>query len=199
MGENVYFVSPTTHIGPRAYKECASKYLESRERASYLLEQSEKAQIKELLRIPIVLLMVCILYHEHQSPPSSKTDIVWKVILMCMDRSTLKHLGKKSSEIADLDEILGALGRLSWESLQRRTKQLLIRKVNSSHQFLNNGRSYIEEYFKNIFWYFLSLEFDAVSVEFVNSVRDVAISSAALPLALKTKCGLYSESILTTN
>ena len=44
--------------------------------------------------------------------------------------------------------MLDALGQLSWESLQRRTKQLLIRKVNSSHHFLNNEQSYIEEYLK---------------------------------------------------
>ena len=110
-------------------KECASKYLESEERASDLLEQTKDAEINGLLRIPIVLLMVCVLYHEHQSLPSSKTDIVWKIIRMCMDRSTLKHLGKKSSEIADLDEMLDILGQLSWESLHRDTKKLLIQQV----------------------------------------------------------------------
>ena len=110
-------------------KECASKYLQNEDRASDLLEQTKEAEINELLRIPIVLLMVCILYHEHQSLPSSKTDIVWKVIVMCIDRSTMKHLGKKSSEIADLDKMLDTLGQLSWESLQKDTKKLLLRKV----------------------------------------------------------------------
>ena len=100
-------------LSEESIKECASKYLESRDRAANLLEQSAKSQIKELLRTPIVLLMVCILYHEHQSLPSSKTDIVWKVIGMCMDRSTLKHLGKKSGEITDLDEMLD----VSWSTV----------------------------------------------------------------------------------
>ena len=114
-------------------EECAAKYLESEKRASNLLKQTERAQIKALLRIPIVLLMVCILYHENQSLPSSKSDIDWKVIVMCIDRSTIKHLGKKSNEIADLDDLLDILGQLSWESLQRNTKQLLIRKVSRSN------------------------------------------------------------------
>ena len=117
-------------LSEESVEECAAKYLESEERASNLLKQSERAQIKALLRIPIVLLMVCILYHENQSLPSSKSDIVWKVIVMCIDRSTIKHLGKKSNEIADLDDLLDILGQLSWESLQRNTKQLLIRKVS---------------------------------------------------------------------
>ena len=116
-------------LSEASIQECASKYLQSEDRASDLLHQTKEAKISELLCIPIVLLMVCILYHEHQSLPSSKTDIVWKIITMCMDRSTLKHLGKKSSEIADLDELLDILGQLSLESLQRDTKKLLIQKV----------------------------------------------------------------------
>ena len=118
-------------LSEASIQECASKYLQSEDRASDLLHQTKEAKISELLRIPIVLLMVCILYHEHQSLPSSKTDIVWKIITMCMDRSTLKHLGKKSSEITDLDEMLDILGQLSWESLQKDTKKLLIQKVNN--------------------------------------------------------------------
>ena len=117
-------------------QECASKYLQSADKASDLLHQTKEAKISELLRIPIVLLMVCILYHEHQSLPSCKTDIIWKIIEMCMDRSTIKHLGKKSSEIADLDEMLDILGQLSWESLQRDTRKLLIRKVNVFYYIL---------------------------------------------------------------
>ena len=116
-------------LSKKSIQECASKYLQNEGRASDLLEQTKEAEINELLRIPIVLLMVCILYHEHQSLPSSKTDIVWKVIVMCIDHSTMKHLGKKSSEIADLDEMLDILGQLSWESLQKNTKKLLLRKV----------------------------------------------------------------------
>ena len=42
------------------------------------------------------------------------------------------------------------------------------------------------------------LEFDAVLSK-SRMLRDMAISSAALPLALKTKRGLHFESLLTTN
>ena len=48
---------------------------------------------------------------------------------MCIDRSTLRLLGKKLSDVEDLDEMLFILGELSWLALQRDTKQLLIKKV----------------------------------------------------------------------
>ena len=126
-------------LSEASIQECASKYLQGADKASDLLEQTEEAKISELLRIPIVLLMVCILYHEHQSLPSCKTDIIWKIIEMCMDRSTIKHLGKKSSEVADRDEMLDILGQLSWESLQRDTRKLLIAGLLEAAYSLNWG------------------------------------------------------------
>ena len=120
--------------------KCATRYLQSllvshsdrksAENASgNLIQQARNAGIDELLRIPIILLMVCVLFSNEQSLPNTKTGIVWEIIKMCMDRSTLKHMGLKWNDIHKINEMLFILGELSWMALQKDTKQLLIRKV----------------------------------------------------------------------
>ena len=129
-----------TGLSQENIEKCAIGYLQSllascsdkksvESACENLLELAEEVEIDELLRIPIILLMVCVLYSNEQSLPETKTGIVWAIIKMCMDRSTLRHLGKKSSQIENLDEMLFILGELSWLALQRKTKQLLISKV----------------------------------------------------------------------
>ena len=120
--------------------KCATGYLQSllaldtdkksaKDACKNLIQLAKMVGIDELLRIPIILLMVCVLYSNEQSLPDTKTGIVWAIIRVCMDRSTLRLLGKKSSDIENLDEMLFILGELSWLALQRKTKQLLIKKV----------------------------------------------------------------------
>ena len=119
-----------TGLSPENVEKCSAKYLGSLELSQSLLHKSREAGIYQLLRIPIILLMVCVLYHSTEELPRRKTEIVWKIIVMCIDRSALKHLGRKSSEITDLDEMLYILGELSWTALKRDAKQLLISKVS---------------------------------------------------------------------
>ena len=97
-------------LSGESIREYANIYLESEEKCVHLIERAHKAGIYELLRIPIFLLMVCVLYYTTEEIPSSRTKIIWKLILMCIDRSALKHLGRKSSEISNLDEMLYLLG-----------------------------------------------------------------------------------------
>ena len=129
-----------TGLSKKNIKKCATGYLQSllalqndmeaaENACKNLIEQAKKTELDELLRIPIILLMVCVLYSNEQSLPDTKTGIVWAIIKMCMDRSTLRLLGKKSSQIENLDEMLFILGELSWLAQQRKTKQLLISKV----------------------------------------------------------------------
>ena len=94
-----------------------------------LIEKAREVGIDKLLRNPIIPLMVCVLYSNEQFLPDTTTSIVWAIIKMCIDRFTLKHLGKRSRDIENLDEMLFILGKLSWLALQRDTKQLLISKV----------------------------------------------------------------------
>ena len=119
-------------LSKESIREYAKIYLESEDKCTDLLQRAHNAGIYELLRIPIILLMVCVLYYSTEELPDNKTKIIWKLILMCIDRSALKHLGMKSSEITNLNEMLYVLGKLSWEALQKDTEQLLINKVNCS-------------------------------------------------------------------
>ena len=129
-----------TGLSKENIKKCAAGYLQSllascsdkknaEKVCMNLIEQAKKAQLDELLRIPIILLMVCVLYSNEQSLPDTKTGIVWAIIKMCMDRSTLKQLDKKWNDIENIEGMLFHLGELSWLALERKTKQLLISKV----------------------------------------------------------------------
>ena len=84
----------------------------------------------ELLRIPIVLLMLCVLYHANDTLPTRKTDIVFGIIKMYINRAK-----KRFPKIKDFEELLCKLGKLSWEALQRNTMQLLINKVSKNCMF----------------------------------------------------------------
>ena len=46
-----------------------------------MLQLAQEVEIDELLRIPIILLMVCVLYSNEQSLPDTKTSIVWAIII----------------------------------------------------------------------------------------------------------------------
>ena len=179
---------------------CSTNYLDSPLKSKSLVEKSKESGIYELLRIPIVLLMVCVLFHTTETLPRNKTEIVWEIIQMYIKRAVqksrdkkaiplpevlrrisvhnllllpiilitsfllsicgeelsqtqslivfsilfvtwncnrfpfhrfrLKELSTRNKADGDLEETLFILGELSWEALQRDTKQLLISKVN---------------------------------------------------------------------
>ena len=111
-------------------KKCASKYLESEPQADELLRRAEEAGIDDFLCVPIVLLMVCVLFEEKKDLPSSQSEIIAEIVNHCIDRSTMKHLKKKRTEIDNLDQMLDQLGELAWISLRKPVQQLLISKVS---------------------------------------------------------------------
>ena len=93
------------------------------------LSQAGKAAIFGLLRVPIILLMACTVFTENKCLPSSKTKIFGQVVKMCVSRTTLKIMGKTANEVENLHELMLKLGKLAWEALNRKDKQLLIFKV----------------------------------------------------------------------
>ena len=95
-----------------------------------MILNATRVGIKELLHIPILLLMVCVLYDEVRQLPGTQIEIIQRMIEILLDRSTLKHFGKKAKDVENLENLLFELGRLSIEALQRDTKQLLLLKVN---------------------------------------------------------------------
>ena len=113
----------------KSMEECATKYLESKHLADKLIKEAKQLRIDELLQIPIILLMVCVLFFKEHTLPRSQTAIIGKILELCIDRSGLKHFGKRSKDIPWLEDKLFCLGELAWKTLKRSTRQLLLPKV----------------------------------------------------------------------
>ena len=128
-----------TGFSPSSILLCATKYFGSKEKAISLIEEASKLMITDLLKIPIILLMLCVLY-EHvvfakEELPKSHTAVIDKIIEMILNRSALKHFEKKAREIPWLEAKLYQLGKLAWTTLKGKTRQLLLPKV--LHYFLH--------------------------------------------------------------
>ena len=141
-----------TGLSPSSIYQYAAKYLESEEMADRLIMEASSLMIKDLLQIPIILLMVCVLYFKEQKLPKSHTAIIDRIVEMILDRSALKHFGRKWRKIPGLETKLYQLGELAWKTLKSKTRQLLLSKV-----FVKNTKSsivimlYISLYYKNVF------------------------------------------------
>ena len=117
-------------FNPSSVFQCAAKYLESEEMAERLIDDASSLMITDLLQIPIILLMVCILFFREHKLPKCQTDIIYKIVQMYLDRSSLKHFnGKKWRKIPGLMDKLCQLGELAWKTLKSKTRQLLLPKV----------------------------------------------------------------------
>ena len=121
-------------------RECCNLYLGSEEQTDKLLKQAEKAKLLHifwrfervdpgLLKIPIILLMACVIFDEKKTLPKKITEIIGTIMELMMDRSTLKHFGCKSSNLEHLDSLLYVLGEHSWKALRRYIGQLLLTQV----------------------------------------------------------------------
>ena len=76
-------------------KSIAKAYLRTNEKAEKLLDDMAKAGLHDLLKVPMILLMTLQMHGKLQSLPKGKTEIIWKIIQMCMDRATMRHIGQK--------------------------------------------------------------------------------------------------------
>ena len=118
-----------TGLSPSSIFQCAAKYLESEEMSNRLIQEASSLMITDLLQIPIILLMVCVLYFREKKLPKSHTAIIDKVVEMFLDRSALKHFGTKYRQIQGLEAKLYQLGELAWKTLKSKTRQLLLPQV----------------------------------------------------------------------
>ena len=116
-------------LSPSSIYQYAAKYLENEEMADRLIMEASSLMIKDLLQIPIILLMVCVLYFKEQKLPKSHTAIIDRIVEMILDRSALKHFGRKWRKIPGLETKLYQLGELAWKTLKSKTRQLLLLKV----------------------------------------------------------------------
>ena len=120
-------------FSPENIVQCSSMYLGSRSLSNMMMTQAEECGISDLLCIPIVLLMVCVVFSEKESLPKTTTSLMATIFEMIMDRSTLKEFGRKSSELEDLEALLYTLGEFSWKALQSDFQQLLLVKVTETN------------------------------------------------------------------
>ena len=59
--------------------KCSVQYLENEDSAVKMISQAKEVGIYDLLKIPIVLLMTCVIYVEHKSLPRTVTKIYGKI------------------------------------------------------------------------------------------------------------------------
>ena len=118
-------------------RKCCTQYLDSEEKSDTLLQQAKKTGIDTLLKVPIVLLMVCVLFSEGATLPKARTKIVGKIFELTINRTTLKSLSP--DEYAEFkksfNELLYALGELSWKALHQNVPRLLVSKVGLLFRF----------------------------------------------------------------
>ena len=116
-----------TGLSSENIQKYGTNYFENEETGRKLQQKAVEVGIAELLRIPIILLMVCILYDQLKKLPRSQTEIISRIVALLLDRSALKHFKKKYMKIPGILQHLFKFGELSWKALKSR--QSLLSKV----------------------------------------------------------------------
>ena len=110
-------------------KEYASKFLDSEEDGDELIEKAQESRIINILSIPIILQMLCVLFRSSQSLPETRTGILKAIVKRCIDCALARAKVKPNLQIPKIHDMLVKLGGLAWKSLQSDVKQLLLTKV----------------------------------------------------------------------
>ncbi len=127
-------------LNHESIEKCAMMFLNDHDMCDRMLREAgqnadrKDATIYELLRIPILLLMVCQIFKKSGCLPASKTQCIGAIIKLCISSTAMKTIGKQADDIHDLENLLCMLGKLAWDALQRDSKQLLIKKVSKLEQ-----------------------------------------------------------------
>ena len=107
-------------------RECTKKYLDTEEKSDKFHGKAKDQGISELLKVPILLLMLCVLFVEKETTlPSSKAGIIQELINIYIMRA--EERGEEFGE--NKEEMQKKLGELSYKASQRKTKQMYIDKV----------------------------------------------------------------------
>ena len=123
--------------------EYMNKYLGSSEKCEELLRMAEDRTVirreydeetdgfkggdYEILRIPILLHMICVLFLRRVSLPKSKTGILSAIVERCANWETIRKTGKKAGDV--LEKAIFKLGKLAMEGLMREELQQSFDKV----------------------------------------------------------------------
>ncbi len=125
-----FFDAEATIIGFSDESICsyASQFLESDEMGKRFLEIGRKNQIVDILRIPLILQMMCVLFQSGQGLPKSKTQATKAIVDWSIKYSTYRK-SQAFIKLHEVEDMLYQLGKLAWESLQGNVQQLLLSKV----------------------------------------------------------------------
>ena len=110
-------------------KKCTEDYLREPEETQKFIQNLKNTGLNDLKKIPAFLLMMLQFHEKLESLPKKKTEVIWNIIRMVIDRCTQRHFSKTVDEMENLDEMLYALGELSWNVLQKYVMSLVINKV----------------------------------------------------------------------
>ena len=100
-------------------KRCAERYLENAQKADGFLKKAVSQGVVGLLRLPILLLMICVIFVEKGTFPKKTAEIIRDIIDMYIMRAR-----ERGVHLEDPEQILLLLGKLSYEN------ELLISKVS---------------------------------------------------------------------
>ena len=88
---------------------CSELYLGSHKLSTDMMLCAWQNGVDGFLKVPIVLLMVCVSYHhDRKSLSSSKTGLLGRLFHLMMDRATLKIFNDKSSKLDSLEDLFYA-------------------------------------------------------------------------------------------
>ena len=109
---------------------CAIKHLGDSTKCKNMIQLSKTASIYPLLRIPTVLLMVCVEFTRSDSIFKSRTTMYEKIFHQIIDRTILKTF--PPGLCADIEEFLStllvALGQFSWD--KETNQQFVLTRVS---------------------------------------------------------------------
>ncbi len=125
-----------TGFDPTKVEEYITKYLQSPEKCKDLIEKATSCNIIStwdygILKVPILLHMICVLYQRNVSLPRTMTGVTPAMVERCPDWEEIRRSGKKTdAEMkVSLEMALVRLGKLCWERLDHGNKDLIFRKV----------------------------------------------------------------------
>ncbi len=112
----------------------ASKFLENEERGATLLRLAKTNTIVDMLQIPLILQMTCVIYESTQSVPESKTEAARSIVDLSIQYAVQRQAGSKVKPKL-VKKLLVLLGKMAWASLQENERQLLLNKVAIKFDF----------------------------------------------------------------
>ena len=142
-----------TGFDPERAEEYVTKYLGSQEKCDELMHVARESKIMHfdhdseelvnenfgILRIPILLHMICVLFLRRVSLPSTKTGILSTIVRRCPDWDEIRRTGRRTEK--DIEDALCRLGKLALEKLLRGDQSFdKVQKPFCSDLFLNQRK-----------------------------------------------------------